>query len=136
MAKINATNIGVYVADNLVAAAQSGELSLSANMIETTSKDSGGDSEFIPGLRSGTMSVEALYEDIASASNENQSDLFDDWKAGTLLTLKWGYNTAGEEIYSASGYVSSWSASAPMEDVATYSVEFQLTGAVTKSTVA
>lgn len=134
MAKVNGTDVGVYIDDTLITAAQSAEIAFSVNMIETTSKDSGGDSEFIPGLRSGTVSVEALYTD--ASGDQNQTDLFTLLKNRTSVTIKWGVNSTGKNIYSGSAYISSLSPSAPMEDVVTYSAEFQLTGAITETTVA
>lgn len=133
MAKINATEIGIYIDGTLIGAATSGELSLSTNMIDVTSKDSAGDSEFIPGLRSGTMSVEALVTD--ADGDYNQSDLFAAHVGRTELAIKYGVNTTGKKRFSAAGYITSLSQSAGMEDVATFSAEFQLTGAITEETI-
>lgn len=134
MAKVNATDIGVYIGSTLISGATSGELSLSSAMIDITTKDSAGDSEFLPGLRSGTLSVEALYTD--DDADYNQSDLFAAWTGRTSLTIKYGTNTTGKKRFSASGYISSLSQSAGMEEAATYSAEFQLTGAITEETIA
>jgi TP901-1 family phage major tail protein len=134
MSKINATSIGIYIGGTLIGASTSGELSLSGNMIDVTSKDSGGDSEFLPGLRSGTMSVEGLVTD--DDADYNQSDLFAAHIAGTELAIKYGVNTTGKKRFSAAGFITSLSQSAGMEDVATFSAEFQLTGAITEETIA
>lgn len=133
MAKVNGTNLGVYIDGDLQAAATSCEISFSSNMLETTSKDSAGDAEFLPGLRNATVSTEALYTD--ASSDLNQDDLFTMQKDRTKVVLIFGVNTTGKVIYTADAYISSLSISAPMEDVTTYSVEFQITGSVVKSTV-
>lgn len=135
--EINGTRIGLYVGAELIAVATSHELSLSANMVETTSKDSGGDSEFIPGLRNATVSVEGFYQEVAGASSYNQEDLFALHADRTKVTLKWGElsTQTGETQYSASAYISSLSFSASLEDAVTFSAEFQITGAVTKAAI-
>lgn len=133
MAKINATDIGVYIDGTLIGAATSGEFSLSSNMIDVSSKDSAGNSEFLPGQRSGTISVEGLVTD--DDADYNQSDLFAAQIARTQLTIKYGVNTTGKKRFSAAGYITSLSQSAGMEDVATFSAEFQLTGAIIEETI-
>lgn len=134
--KKNGTDIGLYVDDVLVAAAQSHELSASVNMIEITSKDSGGDAEYMPGLRSATISCEALYT--TEDGDFNQDDLYQLHTDRTEVTLKWGeLSTAtGRKQYHAQAFLSSWSLSAAMEDAVTGSFEFQLTGPVTQVTIA
>ena len=133
----NGTKIGLYVATALVAGAQSHEISFSSNMIEKTSKDSGGDAEYMAGLRSATISVEALYMNKDGASAYNQEDLFTIYNDRSEVVLKWGELTGatGESQYTATALISSLGYSAGMEDVVTYSAEFQVTGAVTRAAI-
>ena len=53
MAIFNGTELGVYISDTLIAAAQSVSVSLSLDTIEITTNDSAGWSEFLAGKRGG-----------------------------------------------------------------------------------
>lgn len=126
--KFNATRIGVYVDGSLVTHATSGELSISANMIDVTTKDNAGWSESIAGLKSATLSVEAMF---AFDAAKGFSDLFTALDNGTQVALKFGTAETGDTTYNMNAFITSLNNSAPMEEAATMSAEFQVSGAIT-----
>jgi len=106
-------------------------MSLSHDLPEATTKDSNGYSEFISGVRGGTISFEGLvaYDDSSNAeeiigyvTGRNKVD----WSFGTAAT--------GDTVYSGEGYISSIEVSAEMESPVSYSGEITITGAITSAT--
>jgi len=57
MAIFNGTDLGVYIGSTLIAAATDVSLTLNAETIDITTKDSAAFRELLPGLRSGSVSV-------------------------------------------------------------------------------
>lgn len=131
MAIFNGTDLGVYIGSNLIAAATDVSLTLNAETIDITTKDSSRFRELLPGLRSGSMSVSGLI-DYVDASNQDFLNLYDAWEAGTSLTLKFSRSTlaTGEASFAASGFITSLEQSGGTEDTASYSATFELTGAI------
>lgn len=103
---------------------------LSADMIDTTSKNSGGDREFLPGNRSATLSFEGLFDE-AITSTAGFDLLNDAIKAGTKVTALFG--ALNGKTYSYQAYISSLSRTAPEGDVETFSCTIQCTGAQTEA---
>jgi TP901-1 family phage major tail protein len=134
MAIFNGTNLGVYIGGTLVAAATDCSLSLNMETIDITTKDSAGYRELLGGLRSGSISCSGLI-DYQDASNKDITDLYDAWEGRTELTLKFSSEIAGDESYTASGFLTSLEQSGGTEDTATYSATFELTGEVTEATI-
>ena len=131
MAIFNGTELGVYIDDTLIAAAQSVSVSLSLDTIEITTNDSAGLSEFLAGKRGGTMQCDGLI-DMLDASNKDVVDLWGAYENRSTLTLKWAKanEAAGEISLGASGILTSLDLSGSTEDTATYSASFQLTGVI------
>ena len=100
-----------------------------SDMIDITSKNSGGDREFLPGNRSATMSFEGLFDETIS-STAGYDLLETAQNAGTLVTALFGGPTGS--TYSYSAYISNLSRTAPEGDVETISCSIQCTGARTK----
>lgn len=83
--------------------------------------------EFIPGLKSGTISLEILHEpstwDNASLTNVPVDEVAE------VITITWPKGTATTAAtWACSGFVTGYSASAPNEDRMTATVEIQLSG--------
>ena len=104
-------------------------MSMNQDVFETTSKESGGWKEVLPGLRDITYSAEGLA-DFASA-NKDLTDIFAAYNGRTLVSIVWTNLTAGATSVTQSAYITSCEVSAPMEDVVTYSIEFAGTGTPT-----
>jgi TP901-1 family phage major tail protein len=104
-------------------------MSMNQDVFETTSKESGGWKEVLPGLRDITYSAEGLA-DFASA-NKDLTDIFTAYNGRTMVQIIWTNLTPGATSVTQSAYITSCEVSAPMEDVTTYSIEFAGTGTPT-----
>lgn len=130
---MNGTLLGVYVGSTLVAHATEGSISLSMDTRDVTTKDSSGMRELLEGTKSGSISVSALYAEDAAYGVE---ELMTAWANRTALTVKFSTEVSGDHYWSANAYLTSLEVSASTEDNASYSASFELTGAVTYTTVA
>jgi len=146
MATFNGTLLGVYItdgdpaSDKLIAAAQDVSLSLSAETIDVTTKQSGGFRQLLPGLRSGTMSVNGLIDYAASGTDKDTIDLWTAFESKTRLALRFqkdpDNDVAGDMQIYAYGYITSLEQSAGTEDTATYSATFELDHTINEAIVA
>lgn len=122
--------VGIQVGGTLIACATSASLDLNTNMSDTTCKDNNGAEQIKPNQQTWSMALDGMF---AFDSSYGWSDLFDAWKAGTLLTLIWGTEEVGDESYTGSAYIDSLSANAPLNEGTTYSVNFRGTGVITSA---
>jgi len=129
---MNGTLLGVYVGSTLIAHATEGSISLSMDTRDATTKDSSGSRDLLEATKSGTISVSALYAEDATYGVD---DLMTAWSGRTQLTVKFSTEVSGDHYWSAAAYVTSLEVSSGMEDNVTYSATFELTGAITYSTV-
>ena len=109
-------------------------MSMNQDVFETTSKESAGWKEIMPGLRDITYSAEGLADFVAA--NKDLTDIFAAYNSRTLVQIIWTNLTTGNTSVTQSAYITSCEVSAPMEDVATYSIEFAGTGAPTFTVIA
>ena len=109
-------------------------MSMNQDVFETTSKESAGWKEIMPGLRDITYSAEGLADFVAA--NKDLTDIFAAYNSRTLVQIIWTNLTAGNTSVTQSAYITSCEVSAPMEDVATYSIEFAGSGAPTFTVIA
>ena len=129
---MNGTLLGVYVGSTLVAHATEGSISLSMDTRDATTKDSSGYRDLLEGTRSGSISVSALYADDATYG---VNALMTAFSSRSTLTVKFSTEVTGDDYWSATCYLTSLEVSAATEDNATYSASFEISGAVTFSTV-
>jgi len=108
--------------------------SLNQETFDTTSKESGGWSEILPGVRSATFSAEGLV-DFQAATNKDLADVFTAFTNRTVVAIEWTNAVTGDKKLTCNAYITSCEISAPMESEVTYSIEFQSTGAVTSATI-
>lgn len=130
---MNGTLIGVYAGGTLIAHATEGSISLNLDTRDATTKDSSGTRDLLEGVKSGTVSVSALYADDATYGVD---ELMTAWSGRSTLTIKFSTEVTGDSYWEASAYVTSLEVSAGMEDNATYSATFELSGTITYGTVA
>lgn len=109
-------------------------MSMNQDLFETTSKESAGWKEVMPGLRDITYSAEGLAD--FQATNKDLADIFTAYNSRASVQIIWTDMTTGDKSVSQTAYISSCEVSAPMEDVTTYSIEFTGTGAPTFATIA
>lgn len=128
---MNGTLLGVYSASTLIAHATEGSISLNLDTRDATTKDSSGTRDLLEGIKSGTISVSALYAEDAAYGVD---DLMTAWSGRSTLEIKFSTEVTGDHYWSASAYVTSLEVNAGMEDNVSYSATFELTGAITYST--
>jgi hypothetical protein len=134
---INGTNLRLYIDSTPVAYATSCTLSFTRELRSVIHKDNPGSgwAESEPGQKSGTCSIEALYNEDGTSSNYTvPRTLWDALDDGTKLTCTVETGTAGDNIYSFSAYLSDYEVNAAVEENATYSATLTITGAVTMLT--
>jgi len=131
MAIFNGTDLGVYIDQVLIAAATDVSLTLNAETIDITTKDSAAFRELLPGVRSGSISVSGLI-DYVDAANRDTLNLYDAWENRSVLALKFSKATlgTGEASFSANAFITSLEQSGGTEDTASYSATFELTGTI------
>jgi len=108
-------------------------ISLSNDLPEATTKDSGGFQEVIAGVISGEISFEGLVD---YTDAQNAAELGDFLLARTKLFFEFGTATTGDQLYSGAGFLNSLEVSAEMESPVTYSGSITITGTITPSTIA
>ncbi len=129
MAVINGSSLTLWVGGVAIAHTTSASMSLDANAIDVSSKDSGGFQNVISGQKSGTIDFEALV-DFAS-TNYGIEDLFDLWYNGTEISWSFGSGATASTApyFDGLGVITSLSMDAPMEDVTTFSGTITITEA-------
>ena len=105
----------------------------SANMIETTTKDSSGTKTFVAGEDQATQTIEGKLN---VDGNYDWYDLLTAAQAKTALTVKSGkgIKSIGSEVMSFSGLLSNLTRTDPQDDNSTWSASLQITGSVTVAT--
>lgn len=136
----NGTALNIYILDGgtykAIAHAQSCEISFTHSLRETTSKDSGGDTERLPGKRDWSMTVEALFAlDYATATKRGVNELFDALKAGTPLTARFTNENSGDKRFQGTVYLTDLAVNAGVEENASFNASFAGSGAITFTTI-
>lgn len=127
--------VNTGAAAKLVVGQTSNSIELTADMLDITTKDSGGNAEYLPGRKSGTIQLDFLYEiSAAITGNLYTNHLVDAWNAGTKCTLLLGLLAEGQWAFNCYGYISSISVDASQNDVVNVSLTFQITAGVTLKT--
>lgn len=135
MAKSNGTSWKIYVGststkiDNITKIS----MSIGRNMIDVTTKDSNHWKEVLPGLKDAKFTFEGPLD--YGSSGYTPSSLFTALDAGTSLAFILYDSTSGDKQYQASGYLNKFDTSSGVEDVATFSLEATVTGAVTQASI-
>lgn len=96
-----------------------------ADMLDASNKDTPGIKQFQSGETGWIFTLESLFDPAAS---EGVSEALGYLKAGTLITVVHGIS--GTSVQSGSGYISSIDLSGPKNEISSYSLEIQGTGAV------
>lgn len=139
---VNGTALALYIDEsgtlrkigNLV----SNDFEWSRDMIEVSSKSSAGSKEYIYGDKGGSFSFEGFHEEDTSMGTSERSfgDLWTLLNNGTTATMVFTTNSTGDDKYSATVLISNIKLGAPYNDKSTFSGTAQITGAVTKGSVA
>ena len=130
--KLNGTVLKVYIDTVLLGFVTEESFDISANIIETSSKDSGKFADFIAGRTTSTLSFSAMHQFNAT---EGYKEMFADIKAGTAVSVIISNENAGDYEWTASCLISSLSISFPDDDVVSYDGEFQVSGEPTYTVI-
>lgn len=111
----------------------------SRDELETTNHDSGGDREFVPGLRDGgSVTLEGRFamgvagDTGQTAIETNYEAEGDDAVEEMIITLP-DNGGATATTFTFDGFVTAINGDLPMDDVGTFSVTVKVTGAVVKA---
>lgn len=130
---INTTALAIYVDGTKVAEATGGSITIEHSPRDITTKDSGGWTELLEGLRSWSGSVSGLH---AYDSTLGPDELDNYLLARSSATVMYSTEVTGDTRYTGTAYFTSLSLDSPdKEDNATFSGEFQGSGALTAETV-
>ena len=139
---INSTAILVEISEDsgstfdTVGFCTSASLSWSMDVRDVTTKDSGGRREVLPGKSQWSINFEGLVTYSTLTDVDKPNDIYSLADAKTSVVLKYGSLTTGEYDYQGSGYFSSYSQEAGVEDNNTFSASFEGTSTLTQAAVA
>ena len=117
----------------IVACATSGTFSGSMEVIDATTKDNDGEREILTSSLSWTMTADGLVEYGLSSSVRSGSDLFTLWKAKTKVKVAWTTGLDGDLMYWGKAYITSYEETAGLNEVASFSVNFEGDGTIYKA---
>ncbi len=110
-------------------------LSITNDMPEATTKDSGAYAEVIAGLRSFEISFDGLVDYTDEAGGKKNADgLITFVNSRSKIDFSFGTATSGDQIITGEGFVSSIEVTGEMESAVTYSGTITGTGALTVAT--
>lgn len=132
MAKINGTDLLLYIGTTAIAHSTSCTLNIDADLPDATTKDSGGWADHINGLKSWSIDFEGLVDFSGSYGVE---ELFDNLKNGNNLVAKFSTEDSGDSYWSGTVSVANLVISAEMEQPVSYSGSFTGKGTLTRTTV-
>ena len=125
MAAIKGLDVLIKVGSQVVGGQRNASLEMSAETIDTTVKTTGGWAAKIPGIKSWTSSCDGIYF-LDDAGLEAAQTAF---MNGTEVSLEFS-NSSGL-AYSGQAVITSMSVEAGQEDVVSYTISFEGTGALT-----
>ena len=100
--KFNGTLLKVQIGGTDISHTKDASLSMSSDMIETTTKDSSGFKEYIPGEKGGEITCSGLW---AFDATYGVDELVTAQLAGTALTVTFSTEVTGDKRISASAYI-------------------------------
>ena len=125
MAAIKGLDVLIKVGSTVVGGQRNASLEMSAETIDTTVKTTGGWASKITGIKSWTSSCDGVYF-VDDAGLEAAQTAF---MNGTAVSLEFS-NSSGL-TYSGQAVITSMSVEAGQEDVVSYTISFEGTGALT-----
>lgn len=137
MAKFNGTLKKAYVDNKVISEQMDATLNLSTAEIDTTTKNNGGWTSRIPGLRDWSLDVD-VASDLSSANNANETTyaiLFDAWLNRKIVNVNFSTKILGEIEVTGPAFITSFSEGVPMEEMASASVTFTAAGPLTSAYV-
>lgn len=134
MSKISGDLIFVIINGYTLMGQKTGGMDVSADTLESTSKDSNKWREYIYGWKTTDFTVDDLYDPAASVGT-GFADFFGYIAAETVVTVKFGEIVAGKTYWTSSALISKVNLSGPSNQVASYTLTLKGTGVPTQSVV-
>ena len=128
---LNGTSMLLFVDGTAIGGTTSHSMSKSANMRDTTTKDSGAEEEVLPGLRSRSITFDGFVAWDASFGFEELDNLIEN---GTKVVLRFTADITGDAYFIADAFLESLDFDAPTEDNITFSGTFRVTGGMRRKT--
>ena len=125
MSAIKGLDVLIKVGSQVVGGQRNASLEMSAQTIDTTVKTTGGWAAKIPGIKSWTSSCDGVYF-VDDAGLEAAQTAF---MNGTAVSLEFS-NSSGLS-YSGQAVITSMAVEAGQEDIVSYTISFEGTGALT-----
>ena len=125
MSAIKGLDVLIKVGTQVVGGQRNASLEMSAETIDTTVKSTGGWAAKIPGIKSWTSSCDGVYF-LDDAGLEAAQTAF---MNGTAVQLE--FSNSDGLAYSGQAVITSMSVEAGQEDVVSYTISFEGTGALT-----
>ena len=127
MSAIKGLDVLIKVGSTVVGGQRNASLEMSAETIDTTVKSTGGWAAKIPGIKSWTSSCDGVYFLDDAGLKAAQTAFMN----GTEVKLE--FSKASGLAYSGQAVITSMSVEAGQEDVVSYTISFEGTGALTAS---
>ena len=125
MSAIKGLDVLIKVGSQVVGGQRNASLEMSAETIDTTVKTTGGWASKIPGIKSWTSSCDGVYF-VDDAGLEAAQTAF---MNGTAVSLE--FSNSNGLSYSGQAVITSMSVEAGQEDIVSYTIAFEGTGALT-----
>jgi len=136
MAVLNGTDLIVKVNDKAIGHSKTASFSLSVDLPDATTKDSGGWAQHIDGVRSGSVSFDGLVD---YTDNGTTKQGIVNLRAlilnRTSVSLYWGTEEEGDTIYTCTASLAEIEESADAENPVSFSGSFTINGAITAATL-
>lgn len=134
MAIKNGSSILFKITDKLISGQTSGSFQSAMDMIETTTKQSvNGAKEFIGGELNRTFSASGCFD--PAATDFGFFDAMETQASRVLVPFVYGGTNNGDDIYSGVVLISNISKDDPQNDRSTFSLDFQVSGDITRGVV-
>lgn len=117
---------------------QNVSISMNADTIDVSTKDSAGYRALLGGQKSFSLSADGLMDFNSTGTDVEVDELFDQWDGRTAVTFTFTLATtnSGDYFYTGSGFITSIEVSGGTEDAPTYSATIEGTGALIQNDVA
>ncbi len=136
--RILGKNAFLYKGTVLIGCAKSVEITGDAKEIAVDCQASGDVTQREIGKKTWNFSISAVDRQATGAdvaTNITGDTLFDDFVAGTQITVKFGMATAGDTVYTGVGFIKSWKLAESLDEPGTVDISGFFNSLV-KSTVA
>lgn len=133
MAALEGYNISFKIGDKVLAGRTQDDLTIAARTKESLTKDDSGSTQVAVSGHDITFRATGLVN-ISSSTDKVYRDSFiaDALKTGASAVLSFKYLATGGDGYTGSCIITNYSESSNASDDATYTIDFRVTGAMTK----